>query len=79
MIREFGKEEFRRIIIRMNIEGAAGTTKVQRGLYVDLEFKDRKNYDHAVDMAFDRMMQQRIRNLSCIAMPVIITLRNLEE
>lgn len=79
LIREFGKEEFRRIIIRMNIEGAAGTTKVQRGLYVDLEFKDRKNYDHAVDMAFDRMMQQRIRNLSCIAMPVIITLRNLEE
>jgi hypothetical protein len=79
LINEFGREEFRRIIVDMRIEGAAGGSQLQRGLYIMIEFKDHKNYDHAEDIALDRMLEQRIRNRSCIAMPIIITLKDLEE
>ena len=79
ILAEFGKEEFRRIFIKMSVEGAAGGNNLQRGLYIVIEFKDRKNFQHAQRMAFDRLLQQRIRNRSCIAMPIIITLKNLEE
>ncbi len=76
---EFGREEFRRIFIKMSIEGAGVGDQLQRGLYINLEFKDRKNYEHAQRIAYDSLLQQRIRNRSCIAMPIIITLKNLEE
>jgi hypothetical protein len=75
----FGKEEFKRIFIKMSIEGTAGETKLQRGLYIDIEFKDKKNYERAVSLAFDKQMRQKIENKSCIAMPIILELRNLEE
>ena len=75
----FGKEEFKRIFLKMNIEGAEGSTKLQRGLYIDIEFKDKKNYEKAVALQFDVLMQQRIVNKSCISMPIIVKLRNLEE
>ena len=76
---EFGKEEFKRIFIKMNIEGTGGEKSLQRGLYIDIEFKDKKNYEEAKKMSFDRLMEQRIANKSCIAMPIIVKLRNLEE
>ena len=76
---EYGREEFRRIFIKMNIEGVGLGDQLQRGLYINLEFKDRKNYEHAQRIAFDSLLEQRIRNRSCIAMPIIITLKNLEE
>ena len=76
---EYGREEFHRIFLKINVEGCGGENKLQRGLYIDIEFKDRKNYEHAVRMSFDTLMQQRIRNKSCIAMPIIVTLKNLEE
>ena len=76
--KEFGEKDARRIFIRINIEGAAGDRALRRGLYIDLEFKDRKNYDHAVRIGFDTLMRQRIENHSCIAMPIIVTLKNLE-
>ena len=79
LMAEFGKEEFRRIFIKMNIEGAAGGNMLQRGLYIDIEFKDQKNYKHAKEMSLDRLLEQRIRNRSCIAMPIVITMKNLEE
>ncbi len=79
LINEFGKEEFRRIIINMAIEGAAGGSHLQRGLYIDIEFKDHKNYDHAEAVALDRLLEQRIRNRSCIAMPIVITLKDLDD
>lgn len=75
---EFGKEEFHRIFIRISIQGAGGDKFLRRGLYIDIEFKDRKNYDHAVQKSFDTLMRQRIENLSCIAMPIIIKLKNME-
>lgn len=74
----FGREEASRINIRIRIEGASGARSLRRGLYIDLEFKDRKNYEEAVKLNFDTLMQQRITSLSCIAMPIIVILNNLE-
>lgn len=76
---KYGPSEFRRIFIRITIEGAAGDRALRRGLYIDLEFKDRKNYDHAVAIGYDTLLRQRIENHACIAMPIIVTLKNLEE
>ena len=76
---EFGREEFRRIYIKTSIQGAGGADFLRRGLYIDIEFKDRKNYQHALATAFDKMMQQKIVNKSCIAMPIIVKLKNLED
>lgn len=75
----FGKEEFKRIIINMSIEGVGGPTSVQRGLYIDISFKDKKNYERALDISLDKLLLQRIENKSCISMPIIVKLRNLEE
>ena len=77
--KEYGERGARRIFIRISVEGAAGDHALRRGLYIDLEFKDKKNYDYAVKIGFDTLMQQRIENRSCIAMPIIVTLKNLEE
>lgn len=76
---EFGKEEFRRIFIKMTIEGTHGVASLQRGLYIDIEFKDKKNYDKAVNESLNVKLLQRIKNKSCIAMPIIINLINLEQ
>lgn len=75
----FGRDEYHRIFIRINVEGAGGERSLRRGLYIDLDFKDRKNYDEAKRINFDILMQQRITNLSCIAMPIIVALNNLER
>ena len=79
IIAEYGREEFHRIFVKISVQGAGGSEFLQRGLYVDIEFKDKKNYQHAVDTSFDKLMQQKIVNKSCIAMPIIVTLKNLEE
>lgn len=76
---EYGREEARRIFIKLCIQGAGGATQVQRGLYIDIEFKDRKNYQHALDISFDLFMKQKIVNKSCISMPIVVTLKNLED
>lgn len=75
---EFGREEFRRIFIKINIEGAGGSQSLVRGLYIDIEFKDKKNYEKAVSMSFDKIMEQKIENKSCITMPIIVELKNLD-
>lgn len=79
LLAEYGKDEFRRIFIKMSIEGAAGSVFLRRGLYVTIEFKDSKNYQHATEIGYDKLLEQRIRNKSCIAMPIIVSLKNLEE
>lgn len=78
IIKEFGKEEAKRISYQINIEGAAGQTKLQRGLYIDLSFKDNKNYQKAISMAFDRKLHQQIIDKSSISMPIIVNLLNTE-
>ena len=79
ILAEFGKDEFKRIFVKISIEGTGNEKNLQRGLYIDIEFKDRKNYEQACATSFDRLMQQRITNKSCIAMPIIVTLTNLDE
>lgn len=79
IIAAFGKGEFKRVNININVEGTGGERFLQRGLYIDLEFKDKKNYDEAVKLSFDKVMKQKIMYKSCIALPIIIELKNLEE
>lgn len=74
----FGKEEFKRIFIRLNVEGAGGPNSLQRGLYIDIEFKDKKNYEKAVQNSFDNLTKQKIEGKSCISMPINVRLINLE-
>lgn len=76
---EFGKDEFRRIFIKINVEGAPGRKNLQRGLYIDIEFKDKKNYETAVKESFDKRMKLKIEGKSCITMPIIVNLKNLEQ
>lgn len=78
IIAEFGKEEFKRIFTELKIEGAAGETKLQRGLYITIKFKDKKNFEKAVYTSFKHRIYQKIINRSCISMPIIINLSNLD-
>jgi hypothetical protein len=78
IIEKFGKEEFKRIFIRISIEGAGGSSSIERGLYIDIEFKDKKNYDKALASAFDKLLKQKIEGRSCISMPINIQLICLE-
>ena len=79
LIAFFGKEEFQRIFIHIHIEGAAGQYTVERGVYVDIEFKDKKNYILAGEKNLEEKFQRQIINNSCIAMPIIVTLINLDK
>ena len=79
IISEFGKEEFKRIFTELKIEGAAGETKLQRGLYITIKFKDKKNFEKAVSSSFKHRIHQKIVNRSCISMPIIVTLLNLDD
>lgn len=75
----FGKQEFRRIDIRITMGGAGGSEGLCRGLYIDILFKDKKNYERARAGAFGLKMQNAIRHRSCIAMPLSVELVNLES
>lgn len=72
LIAIYGKEEFKRINVNVHVEGAAGKETVQRGLYVDIVFKDKKNYDKALDIQLKETLYRSIENNSCITMPIII-------
>ncbi|MCM1439384.1 MAG: hypothetical protein NC131_09340 [Roseburia sp.] len=74
IIKEFGKEESKRISYTISIAGAAGPTKLQRGLYIDVSFKDHKNYQKALSIAWDRKLRQQIIDKSCVAMPILVNL-----
>lgn len=74
----FGAEEYHRICPKIHIEGAAGATGLARGLYIDIEFRDRKNYEEALRLNLGITLKRRITALSCISMPIIINLISLE-
>ena len=74
----YGKEEFKRIYIKTCIEGVGGSNSVQRGLYIDIEFKDKKNFSKAVEYCIKERLQQKISNKSCISMPIIVSIKSLE-
>lgn len=72
LITIYGKEEFKRISVDVHVEGAAGRDSLQRGLYVDIEFKDKKNYEKANAIGLEKALSQKIINSSCISMPIKI-------
>lgn len=74
LLKEFGKDEVKRISYDIQIEGAAGFDKLVRGLYVNIKFKDEKNYRKAISSSLGRKFHQMIIDRSCISMPVIINL-----
>jgi len=75
LIKEFGKEEVKRISYVISIQGAEGVSKLQRGIYIDIAFKDNKNYQKALSIALDRKLRQQIIDKSCIAMPITVSLQ----
>lgn len=79
LIREFGQEETRRISYAISIQGTEGSLKLRRGLYVDISFKDNKNFQKAASMALDRKLARQIADRSCISMPIIISLSKTED
>lgn len=78
LLKEFGKDEVKRISYEISIQGAGGPTKLVRGLYIDIRFKDEKNYRKAESTSLDKRLHQMIVDRSCISMPIIVTLVNAE-
>lgn len=76
--KEFGKEETKRISYDISIHGAGDDSRLVRGLYIDIKFKDEKNYQKARQIALDRKLHDLILDKSCISMPVLINLISLE-
>lgn len=74
IVSEFGKDELKRIAIDINVEGAGGNTQLQRGLYITIKFKDKKNLDKAFSSNFKHRIHNKIVNRSCISMPIITNL-----
>lgn len=79
LLKEFGKEEIKRISYEIKVQGAGGEHRLTRGLYIYIRFKDEKNHQKAIDMALDRRLQQMIADKSCISMPIIVKLINSEN
>ena len=50
-----------------------------RGLYIDIKFKDERNYNKATALALDRKLHQMISDKSCISMPIIVSLILLQS
>lgn len=79
LMAEYGKVECKRIFSRVEVEGVGGSDSVQRGVYVYIDFKDNRNFKRADDNDFDDRLRQRIINRSCISMPVVVRLTDMEE
>lgn len=75
----FGPREYKRILINVSVQGAGSDQGVERGLYIDLAFRDRSNYERALQNSYQIILRQRIIDKSCITMPINVTLTNLEK
>lgn len=78
LLTEFGADEMKRISHSVEIHGAAGARGLERGLYIEIAFKDRKNYDRAVALSLANNLRNQISDRACISMPVIVSLVNRE-
>ena len=79
LISIYGKDEFKRIYIKTSIGGVGGNTSIQRGLYIDIEFKDTKNYNKAINCCLQERLKQKIKNKSCISMPINLLFINQDQ
>ena len=74
LLKEFGKDEIKRVSYEISVQGAGGPEKLMRGLYIDIRFKDQKNFDKALEISLDRRLRQQILDKSCLSMPVNVSL-----
>ena len=74
LLKEFGKDEIKRVSYEISVTGAGGPEKLMRGLYIDIRFKDQKNFDKALEISLDRRLRQQILDKSCLSMPVNVSL-----
>ncbi len=79
IIAKFGKGEFDRIFTKIDVYGTGAMTNVKRAVYIQLDFKDKKNYDRAVSEGFVKHLEQNIEAKACLHMPVFINMVNLEK
>lgn len=78
LIAIYGKEEFKRISVEIHVEGMGGVASLQRGVYVDIEMKDKKNYLLAKEKNLEASLLRSIENNSCISMQIVVTVKSLE-
>lgn len=78
LLKEFGKEEVKRISYDIAIRGVGGSDRIVRGLYVHIRFKDSKNYQKALATSLDRKLHRMIDEKSCISMPIIVKIMTME-
>lgn len=79
LLKEFGKNEMKRIVYDISIQGVGSYAKVIRGLYIDIKFMDERNYHRAMNISLDRKLHQMILEKSCISMPIIVNLILLDN
>ncbi len=79
LLKEFGKDEIKRICYEITVQGVGGAEKLMRGLFIDIRFKDQKNFGKALSSSFDRRLKQLLLDKSCLSMPVIVNLVNIES
>ena len=63
---------------RRAVDETRAAEGVRRGLYVDIEFKDKKNYTLALSHQIEMSLQGAIEHYACISMPVIVTVFFIE-
>lgn len=79
IVKEFGKDESKRIRHNITVQGTGGDRMLRRGLYIDISFKDEKNYRKAVASSLEKKLQQQISDRSCISMPIKVSLLQIED
>jgi hypothetical protein len=78
LVAMFGKDELKRIYVKVHVEGTGGVASLERCVYVDLDFKDKKNYIKAENEQLEHSLYHSIVNHACISMPIIVRLKSLE-
>ncbi len=74
LLKEYDPTEMKRIRYDISVQGAGGDLRVVRGLYIDITFKDEKNYQKALSTNLAERLRQLIDQRSCLSMPVMVKL-----
>ncbi len=74
LLKEFNLAEMKRINYDISVQGAEGDKRLVRGLYIDIAFKDEKNYQKAIHSNLAERLRQLIEQRSCLSMPVRVKL-----
>ncbi|MCC8036758.1 MAG: hypothetical protein LIP02_01265 [Bacteroidales bacterium] len=74
LLKEYDPTEIKRIHYDISVQGAGGDQRLTRGLYIDISFKDEKNYLKAQQTNLPLRLQQLISQRSCLTLPIIVKL-----